>query len=276
MRAVNSVLNQTYRNIELIVVDDCSTDNTKEILNEIKDDRLKYFCLEKNSGACAARNRGINEAKGEIIAFNDSDDEWHNDKLLSQFSFMQENDADIVVSSMAVYDEELNTFLFNFPDSKKTKEGQVTYEDLLCYNCTSTQLMFGKAVCFKENPFDSLIPRFQDWEEALRLSKKYKLFHHDKILVNTFIQKDSITKNPQKALKAFEILYEKNKEAIEPSPKIKAAFFKKKSGFVWRCGQNPKDELKIVWQNERTLKNFIQLTLARLNLYRMAARILRK
>ena len=82
--SINSVLNQTYKNIELIVVDDCSTDNTEEILKSINDSRIKYVKLEKNSGACIARNKGIELSTGEFIAFNDSDDLWITTKLEKQ------------------------------------------------------------------------------------------------------------------------------------------------------------------------------------------------
>lgn len=82
--SVNSVLNQTYKNIELIVVDDCSTDDTKEVIESIKDSHIKYIKLEKNSGACIARNRGIEKSTGEFIAFNDSDDLWIPEKICRQ------------------------------------------------------------------------------------------------------------------------------------------------------------------------------------------------
>ena len=79
-KAIDSVLNQTWNDLEVIVVDDGSTDNTSQVISEIKDDRLKYVHQE-NAGACVARNRGINLASGEIIAFHDSDDLWRVDKL---------------------------------------------------------------------------------------------------------------------------------------------------------------------------------------------------
>jgi len=80
-RAIDSVLAQTYSDIELIVVDDCSTDNTKDIVDKYSDERLRYVRLKKNSGACVARNVGIEKAKGEYIAFQDSDDYWEKEKI---------------------------------------------------------------------------------------------------------------------------------------------------------------------------------------------------
>lgn len=91
---IESVLAQTYQNWEMIIVDDCSTDNTKEIVDKYiqKDNRIQYFCLDKNSGAAVARNTALQKAKGEWIAFLDSDDLWLPSKLEEQIKFMEEND----------------------------------------------------------------------------------------------------------------------------------------------------------------------------------------
>ena len=75
-RAIRSVLTQTFHNWELIVVDDASTDNTKEVAYSFQDPRIHYLCHETNRGGPAARNTGIREARGLYIAFLDSDDEW--------------------------------------------------------------------------------------------------------------------------------------------------------------------------------------------------------
>lgn len=90
---IESVLAQTYPYWELIIVDDCSSDDTFKIVEQYLslDSRIKYFCLECNSGAAIARNTALKLAKGRWIAFLDSDDFWHPDKLSSQISFMEEN-----------------------------------------------------------------------------------------------------------------------------------------------------------------------------------------
>ena len=88
---IQSVLNQTYSNWELIIVDDCSNDNTDEVLEKIKDPRIHYLKNEKNSGAAVSRNKALREAKGQWIAFLDSDDLWMRNKLEKQIQFMEEN-----------------------------------------------------------------------------------------------------------------------------------------------------------------------------------------
>lgn len=89
--SIQSVINQTYSNWELIIVDDCSSDNTMEVLGTINDPRIKIIRNEVNSGAAVSRNRALREARGRWIAFLDSDDLWMPDKLEKQLDFMEKN-----------------------------------------------------------------------------------------------------------------------------------------------------------------------------------------
>jgi teichuronic acid biosynthesis glycosyltransferase TuaG len=89
--SIQSVLNQTYTNWELLIVDDCSTDNTDQVVTSFNDHRIKYFHNERNSGAALTRNKAMREAQGEWIAFLDSDDLWMPEKLEKQTRFMKEN-----------------------------------------------------------------------------------------------------------------------------------------------------------------------------------------
>lgn len=88
---IESVLSQTYTNWELLIVDDCSTDNTDAVVTAFDDSRIRYMKNEKNSGAAVSRNRALREAKGKWIAFLDSDDLWEPEKLEKQIAFMQNN-----------------------------------------------------------------------------------------------------------------------------------------------------------------------------------------
>src|SRR5574344_63545 len=91
---LDSVCTQTFKNIEIIVVDDFSTDNSVDLVSSYQDNRIKLIKLEKNSGAQIARNRGIIEAKGNWIAFNDSDDIWEKDKLEIQIKELEKTNFD--------------------------------------------------------------------------------------------------------------------------------------------------------------------------------------
>ena len=90
--SIASVLNQTYKNWELIIVDDCSSDDTDEVLAKyLYDERIRYFKNETNSGAAVSRNRALREARGKWIAFLDSDDLWLPEKIEKQVKFMKDN-----------------------------------------------------------------------------------------------------------------------------------------------------------------------------------------
>ena len=89
--AIESVLKQSYSNWELIIVDDCSTDNTISVVNKYKDNRIRLFQNKENLGAAYSRNFALRQAKGRWIAFLDSDDVWYSEKLEKQILFMTKN-----------------------------------------------------------------------------------------------------------------------------------------------------------------------------------------
>lgn len=103
---IQSVIDQTYINWELLIVDDCSTDNTDGVVASFKDDRIKYFHNEKNSGAALTRNKAMREAQGEWIAFLDSDDLWTPDKLEHQINFMKQNGYSLSFTEYEKIDED--------------------------------------------------------------------------------------------------------------------------------------------------------------------------
>ena len=108
-KSIQSVIDQTYQNWELLIVDDCSTDNTDEVVSPfLKDPRVKYFHNEKNSGAALTRNKAIRIAQGEWIAFLDSDDLWSPDKLEKQVRFMEDHGYVLSYTEYEKIDEEDN------------------------------------------------------------------------------------------------------------------------------------------------------------------------
>ena len=125
---IESVINQTYTNWELLIVDDCSTDKTDEIVKKYKDDRIKYFKNETNSGAAISRNKALMEAKGKWIAFLDSDDLWVKDKLEKQIKFMKENNYHFSYTQYEEIDENSNSLNRLISGPKKiTKTGMFNY-----------------------------------------------------------------------------------------------------------------------------------------------------
>ena len=130
---IQSVLDQTNQNWELIIVDDCSTDNTDEIVDSIKDERIRYLKNEKNSGAAVSRNRALREAKGRWIAFLDSDDLWMPEKLEKQISFMEKNGYSFSYTNYEEIDVEGKKTGVKVTGPKKvTKTGMFNYCWLGC------------------------------------------------------------------------------------------------------------------------------------------------
>ena len=105
---IESIRNQTYQNYELIIVDDCSKDDSWEFIKGYvsNDSRIRIFQLDKNSGAALARNHGIRQAKGKYLAFLDSDDVWHPQKLEKQVNFMEKNGYNFTFTNYEMMDEQ--------------------------------------------------------------------------------------------------------------------------------------------------------------------------
>lgn len=127
-QSIQSVLDQTYKKWELIIVDDCSIDNTDEVIKSIKDERIRYFKNEINSGAAVSRNRALKEAKGQWIAFLDSDDLWTPEKLEKQIRFMQDNNYSFSYTNYEEIDMEGNPTNVKVTGPKKiTEAGMYNY-----------------------------------------------------------------------------------------------------------------------------------------------------
>ncbi len=127
--SIESVLAQSYQNWELIIVDDCSTDNTDEVVSFFADEpRIRYLKNETNSGAAVSRNRALREARGRWIAFLDSDDIWYPEKLEKQIEFMKENNYSFSYTNYIEIDE--NSYPngnFVTGPAKITKNGMYSY-----------------------------------------------------------------------------------------------------------------------------------------------------
>lgn len=200
-RSVESILKQSYQDIEIIVVDDNSSDDTADQIKEINSSKVKYYRLDKNRGACFARNYGVKKSSGEYIAFQDSDDIWDSSKLEKQLEYLISNNLDIVSCKIKIIGEEKETI---FPENS-----HIDIDEIYTKNKLSTQTLVGKKQCFLDTPFDERLPRFQDWDLAINLVKKYNVGILDEVLVDVYMQDNSISKNPGKAEKALQIFLEK-------------------------------------------------------------------
>ena len=207
-KSIKSVLNQTYQNIEVIVVDDGSTDNTESIVKNIKDKRLRYIKLEENKGACFARNIGIKNAKGTYISFQDSDDIFYSNKLEVQLNNLLKNKSDIDFCKLKYHDFNTEFSIPNKEQEELIKKGKII--DELCKgNFISTQALLVKKDILDNIHFDDALPRFQDYDLVLRIVPKYKISYSDQSLVDLYKQVDSIGNCDEKLKKACKIMIRK-------------------------------------------------------------------
>ena len=171
---MDSALKQTERDIEVIIADDGSTDGTEALFAGKTDPRVRY-CRLPHAGACAARNAGIDLARGKYIAFLDSDDVWRPDKLAVQKRQLETSGADVVFCAFLRHS--LRDDTAERCPAEDVPEGRIDYRRLLSGNLVSTQTIFGKAACMKQIRFDERFPRMQDWEYAIRLARDCRLPH---------------------------------------------------------------------------------------------------
>jgi glycosyltransferase involved in cell wall biosynthesis len=170
---IESVQQQTFQDLELLVINDGSKDKTLELVQSIKDERLKVFSY-KNSGVCVARNRGVSHATGEFISFLDADDIWMPDKLELQLAALQQHPEAGVAYSWTYFMYDKGETLSFHPCSPTSFEGNV-YEKLLVSDFIrsgSNPLIRRQAVESIEG-FDSACAGCADWDYWLRLSAKW-------------------------------------------------------------------------------------------------------
>lgn len=203
-KSIDSVLMQTYRDLEVIVVDDGSADDTEKVIRQIHDPRLIYI-RQENAGACAARNNGMKHARGEFIAFQDSDDIWYGDKLEKQMAVAKKSGADVVFCKMQQIDQEGNVSII---PSKNFTEGIV--KDFSYISGIGTQALLISRKAADRIAFDEKMVRFQDLEWFLRACKVFSVYCIDEPLVDYFIEQDSISADSAKLFNAANYLLKKH------------------------------------------------------------------
>ena len=187
-RAINSVLDQTNEDFELIVVDDNSDDNTKEVVSKYGN-KIKYIRHETNRGASAARNTGIEESKGDYIAFIDSDDEWHPEKLERQVSVFSRASSKVGVVYTGFYKQ--------FSEKRElgkvpTKRGDIFEAQLMKDWVNPTSTVMVRSECFERvGGFNNGLPARQDYELWIRLSRHYHFDYIQEPLVTMHVDSNN-------------------------------------------------------------------------------------
>jgi len=208
-RAIQSVLDQTYQNLEIIVVDDCSTDNTEEIVKDFKDERIRYIQHNENKGASAARNTGIKASQSEYIAFQDSDDEWFSDKLEKQIIAFYNSSPEVGVVYSGFYIVEADKKIYIPNDDHVIQKEENIHSELLKGNFVGTPTVLIKRECFENAKyFNEHIPALEDWDLWIEISKYYHFKYINLPLVYAYSTLNSVNLNQKNMLKAYEIILE--------------------------------------------------------------------
>lgn len=271
-RAIDSVLNQTYKNIELIIVDDASTDGTLEYVSDLygEDDRIIYILNKYNEGVSEARNIGIRASSGRWVAIQDSDDEWRPEKLEKQVALIDDNDPEIglIYCQWKVIMQDGRSF--EFPEKEiplDFKSGKI-FIPLLHSTLVSTQtLLFRRDYYDEVGGFDSSFKAAVDWEFCTRMAYKYKLLLCDEVLVNVYESLESVSKDRRETLKTYCRVYNRY------FPLLRAAgYYDQSIKFLWKfAGYNKnginyiEDFYDIICIDDRSKQIFEELEIKRRN-----------
>jgi glycosyltransferase involved in cell wall biosynthesis len=211
-RALDSVFQQTYDDFEAIVVDDCSTDDTLEVIKKYQDSRLQFYRFEENRGANAARNKGISLARGKYISFLDSDDKLHPEHIEQAVSTLESNSHDVagVFTSYAVVEDGKTKNI------KKPTKSTINLEDILSSNiiggfsCTTFRKMIFQDIGY----LDEELPSNQDWDFYIRVLSDYKMVGLSSVLLTIHTDTERISGDIDRRLEGKNKMINKHGEKL--------------------------------------------------------------
>jgi len=188
--AIVSLLNQTFKNFEIIIINNFSNDNTQNIISVFKDKRIKVYSTNKFLTLGAARNFGLSKVCGNYISFLDSDDFWDQKKL--EFSLIKLKEGYGIVYSDVIYFD--NNQKFKLYSRNRPYQGECFEKLLFDYNLCLSSLIFKRSIILENNiDFDQNLNVCEDLDFFLRIAKKTKIGYVNKVLVNYRIHKNSLT-----------------------------------------------------------------------------------
>jgi len=249
-KCLDSIVGQTLLPLEIIVVDDCSTDDTVDLIDSHQSNLVRSIALEQNRGAQYARNIGIKAAKGDWIAFLDSDDEWLPRYLEKQLGLALKHNVNIVYSG-AYVDDGKNKREYKMPDYSKD-----SYRQLLENPGPMFQGLFVKKECLKKIDYlDEQVVAFQEWDTSIRLAENNSfIFNSEPLFIYNLHEDETISKNAKNGVLGYEYIVDKHKGSIisiaginnyiQHLYKIQSKYFNLKDWKEWR-----KYSLNILKQN---------------------------
>lgn len=199
-RAIDSVLEQSYTNLELFVIDDGSSDGTGECIRKYCDDARFHYFYQENKGQSAARNFGIGKSNGEFIALLDSDNYWLRDKLKNQIEFFNgRKDSDILYSEIVPIDEHGK----ELPKRSQQRFSGYVLGNLLRANFVTNNTVLVKRKCFDEmGGFDEKLRYAEDYDLWLRFATRYRFIYHPCEVACYCCEGDRLSSQEEKVLEA--------------------------------------------------------------------------
>jgi len=194
-RAVNSVLNQTYKPLEIIIVDDGSTDNTRKVIESIKHPLVKYLYKE-NGGAASARNYGVQNACGNWVAFQDSDDLWREEKLKKQVEYFERHlEYELIYCPYEMHYS--SGLVKTIPNTKNRQvlEGKVLQYLIIVNTIGAPTMLINKNAFQDIGGFDEKLRVVEDWNFAVRFAEKHSVGYVDEILVDAYQIDEGVSSN---------------------------------------------------------------------------------
>jgi glycosyltransferase involved in cell wall biosynthesis len=225
--AIRSVLNQTYKDFELIIVDDCSTDKTMDVVNSFEDNRIRMIQMPKNSGAAAARNMGIINTKADLISLLDSDDFYEPNFLEESYSILKNSASGIGfmwTGIRTIRNKKIETSCWQ---PTFVESNYLTFLHALHIG-TNSGISIKKKVFESCGLFNEKLPAAEDTDFFLRITQHFGYVCSPKILIN--INKsgdDRLSKNYKKIATAYNLFLPQHFSAIDKSKKLQKKFFYK-------------------------------------------------
>lgn len=238
-RSIRSVLDQTYQNFEIIVVDDGSTDNTEEIIKSFNESKLNYIKHNRNKGAAATMNTGINYSKGDFVAFQGSDDEWLLEKLEKEMKAFEDSKVNLGVVYSGLWYIKNNEKRY-VPYSQITKKEGNIHNELLTGNFVSGLSVVRKTCFEKVGLFNENLPSLEDWELYIRISKYFCFKFIDEPLAIAYCSSDSASTNYSNLTKSSELIVKKHLEYFNKNKKILAANYANIGLYAFLGGEEKK------------------------------------
>lgn len=217
-RAIISALNQTYRNIELVIVNDASTDSSSDIVKSINDNRIKLVVHEKNKGLAAARNTGIRNSAGQYVTFLDDDDEWLPEKISLQLDAIRNANLTIGLVFTNGFSEYENNFIIkeNVPSGVVFDPKINNFFPLRVLITPPSSWMLAKTVVEKIGFFDeSMYNNWDDGDYFVRVALSFPVYFLNKKLVTWHALANHVNMISLNLIKGKEIFLEKNLKALK-------------------------------------------------------------